>query len=49
MADEKGGFADSVRLRSQEVDAEFKDWQLRVVHSRGSTCTGVFLPDKQLP
>jgi hypothetical protein len=45
-ANEKGVFADSVGLRSQEVDSEFKDWQIRVVHSRGSTCTEISLPEK---
>jgi hypothetical protein len=49
MADEKGVFVDSVGLRSDEVDSEFKDWQIRVVHSRGSTCTEFTLPEKQVP
>lgn len=44
VADEKGVFTDSVGLRSQTIDAEFKDWQLRMVHSRGSTCTEFVLP-----
>jgi hypothetical protein len=42
--DEKGVFSDTVGLRGYEVDSEFKDWQIRVVHSRGSTCTEVSLP-----
>lgn len=44
VADEKGVFSDSVGLRSQTVDVEFRAWQLRVVHSRGSTCTEFVLP-----
>jgi hypothetical protein len=44
VSDEKGVFEDSVGLRSQTIDTEFKDWQLRVVHSRGSTCTEFALP-----
>lgn len=43
-ADEKGVFEDSEGLRSQTIDADFKDWQLSVVHSRGSTCTEFVLP-----
>ena len=43
-ADGKGVFEYSVGLRDQDIDAEFKDWQIRVVHSRGSTCTEVSLP-----
>jgi len=42
-ADEKGVFEYSVGLRGQDIDAEFKDWQIRVVHSRGSTCAEVSL------
>jgi hypothetical protein len=49
MADGEGVFAESVGLRSHEVDSEFKDWQIRVVHSRGSTCTEISLPEKQVP
>lgn len=44
LADEKGVFEDSVGLRGNEIDGEFKDWQIRVVHSRGSTCTEIALP-----
>jgi hypothetical protein len=44
IADEKGEFTDSIGLRSQTTDAEFKDWQVRIVHSRGSTCTEFVLP-----
>ena len=43
-ADEKGIFEDSVGLRGHEIDVEFKDWQIRIVHSRGSTCTEIVLP-----
>ena len=43
-ADEKGVFEYSVGLRGQNVDTEFKDWQIRVVHSRGSACTEFSLP-----
>jgi hypothetical protein len=48
-ADEKGVFTESVGLRGHEIDSEFKDWQIRVVHSRGSTCTEISLPEKQVP
>jgi hypothetical protein len=43
-ADENGVFEYSVGLRGQNIDTEFKDWQIRVVHSRGATCTEVSLP-----
>lgn len=43
-ADEEGVFENSEGLRSDEIDSEFKDWQLSVVHSRGSTCTEIVLP-----
>jgi hypothetical protein len=49
IADEKGVFAESVGLRSDEVDSEFQDWQIRVVHSRGSTCTEISLREKPVP
>ncbi|HXF85221.1 MAG TPA: hypothetical protein VNK49_07505 [Anaerolineales bacterium] len=45
-ADEKGVFEYSERLRALESDREFRDWQIRVVHSRGSTCTEISLPEK---
>jgi hypothetical protein len=45
MADENGVFKDSVGLRNQQVDSEFKNWQIRVVHSRGSTCKEISLPE----
>lgn len=48
-ADEKGVFEYSAALRSQEIDSEFKDWQIRLVHSKGSTCTEISLPEKQGP
>jgi hypothetical protein len=44
FADENGNYQHSVGLRGDEIDSEFKDWQLRVVHSRGSTCTEFSLP-----
>lgn len=31
-------------LRSQNVDNEFKDWQVQIFHSRGATCTNFTLP-----
>ncbi len=43
-ADENGVFTESVGLRGHEINTEFKDWQIRVVHSRGSTCTNISLP-----
>ena len=43
--DEKGIFEDSRGLRGQEIDSEHKDWQIRVVHSRGSACTEISLPE----
>jgi hypothetical protein len=43
-ADEKGVFEYSVGLRGENVDVEFKDWQIRVVYSKGSTCAEVSLP-----
>lgn len=43
-ADEKGVFEYSVGLRGLETAPEFKDWQIRVVHSRGSTCAEISLP-----
>jgi hypothetical protein len=48
-ADEKGVFEYSVGLRGPNLDTEFKEWQVQVVHSRGSTCTEFVLPDKQMP
>jgi hypothetical protein len=48
-ADEKGVFEYSERLRGHETLSAFKDWQIRVVHSRGSTCAEISLPEKQGP
>lgn len=48
-ADEKGVFEYSEWLGGYEIDSEFKDWQIRVVHSRGSTCAEISLPEKQGP
>lgn len=45
-ADEKGAFEYSERLRALESDREFKDWQIRVVHSRGATCAEISLSEK---
>ncbi|MBI4762676.1 MAG: hypothetical protein ACOYYF_01935 [Chloroflexota bacterium] len=45
-ADEKGVFEYSENLRGHETLSAFKDWQIRVVHSRGSTCTEISLPEK---
>jgi hypothetical protein len=44
FADENGVYEYSVGLRGQDVDAEFKEWQVWVIHSRGSTCTEFALP-----
>jgi len=44
FADEKGVFEYAKGLRGQNIDREFKDWQIRVVHSRGSTCTEFVFP-----
>ena len=49
FADENGVYEYEVGLRSQTFDAEFKEWQVQVVHSRGSLCTEFVLPDKPLP
>lgn len=49
FADENGAYEYAVGLRSQTIDYEFKEWQVQVVHSRGSTCTEFVLPDKQMP
>lgn len=46
VADEKGIFTESVGLRGPGIDTEFRDWQIRVVHSRGSTCAEISLPEK---
>jgi hypothetical protein len=43
-ADENGVFEYSEASAGRENDPEFKDWQIRVVHSRGSTCTEISLP-----
>lgn len=45
-ADEKDAFEYSERLRALESDREFKDWQIRVVHSRGATCAEISLSEK---
>lgn len=43
-ADEKGVFEYSENLRGHETLQQFRDWQIRVVHSRGSTCAEVSFP-----
>lgn len=43
-ADENGVFEYSDGWAGRENDPKFKDWQIRVVHSRGSTCTEISLP-----
>lgn len=43
-ADGEGVFEYSERLRGYGIDPEFKYWQIRVVHSRGSTCADIVLP-----
>ncbi len=44
FADENGVYEYSVALRSETIDAEFKKWQVWVIHSRGSTCTEFAFP-----
>lgn len=48
-ADEKGVFEYSENFRGHETLWKFRDWQIRIVHSRGSTCAEISLPEKQGP
>lgn len=43
-ADENGAYESKVRLRGPMDDLDFKDWQMKVIHSRGSTCADFSLP-----
>jgi hypothetical protein len=45
-ASEKGIYEYSVGLRGAEVDREFTDCQVRVIHSRGAACAEFTLPDR---
>lgn len=45
-ASEKGIYEYSIGLRGAEVDREFTDWQVRVIHSRGAACAEFTLPDR---
>lgn len=44
VADEQGNYEYNAGLRGQETDAEFINWHVQVVHSRGSACTDFILP-----
>jgi hypothetical protein len=45
-ASEKGIYEYSIGLRGAEVDLEFTDWQVRVIHSGGAACAEFTLPDR---
>jgi hypothetical protein len=44
VADVNGVYEYKVGLRGLNSDAEFKEWHVQVVHSRGSTCKDFVLP-----
>lgn len=44
VANENGMYEYSVKVRSQQEYAEFKDWQVQVFHSRGATCANFKFP-----
>jgi len=44
MADANGSYQQTQTLRGQNVDVEFKHWQVQVVHSQGSACAEFNLP-----
>jgi hypothetical protein len=43
-ADKTGAFEYLQRLRGYGIEPEFKNWQIRIIHSRGATCAEIDLP-----
>ena len=44
FASEDGSYEYSVKLRGPDMDREFTNWLVRVIHSRGAACAEFVLP-----
>lgn len=43
-ASAEGIYEYSIGLRGPEIDREFTDWRVQVIHSRGAACSAFILP-----